>query len=162
MPFGLRNAAQTFQRFMNEVVNGLDFVYVYLDDILVASKDHDEHIIHLNQLFKRLTTYGVNLNMSKCIFGTHALEFLSHSVSQDGIIPSPDRVKAIREFPQPNSIKQIQRFIGMVNYYHRFIPKLAESLQPIYSHLAALLKKPKTAKYFSWPESLNVNFTMVK
>uniref|UniRef100_A0A5S6QRD6 Reverse transcriptase domain-containing protein n=1 Tax=Trichuris muris TaxID=70415 RepID=A0A5S6QRD6_TRIMR len=67
MPFGLRNAAQTFQRFMDEVARGLDFCYVYLDDILVASRSEQEHETHLKQLFQRLSEYGVKLNPEKCL-----------------------------------------------------------------------------------------------
>lgn len=162
MPFGLRNAAQTFQRFMNEVTKSLDFVFVYIDDILVASKNEEEHRRHLNLLYQKLSEYGVTINTSKCIFGTSALDFLSHTITPDGILPSNDKIQAIKDFPQPTSIKQIQQFVGMVNYYHRFIPKLAELLCPIHAHLATLLKMPKTSKNFTWPEMLNKSFAMVK
>lgn len=162
MPFGLRNAAQTFQRFMNEVVRGLDFVFVYIDDILVASQSEEEHKEHLRILFERLSEFGININTSKCIFGSCALEFLSHTITPDGITPSLERITAIKDFPQPTSIRQIQQFVGMINYYHRFIPKLAEMLCPIHAHLATLLKMPKTSKNFSWPESLNDSFAKVK
>lgn len=69
MTFGLRNAAQTFQRHMNEVLNGLDFVFIYIDDILIASKNQEEHINHLTQVFQRLSDYSMSINLSKCVFG---------------------------------------------------------------------------------------------
>lgn len=162
MPFGLRNAAQTFQRFINEVVKGLDFVFAYIDDILVASKTEEEHKNHLKLLFNRLSDFGVNIKASKCVFGSPALDFLSHKITPDGITPSQDRIEAINVFPPPTSIKKIQQFVGMVNYYHRFIPKLAELLSPIHAHLATLLKMPKTAKNFSWPDTCNSAFVKVK
>ena len=86
MPFGLRNAAQTFQRFMDEVTRGLDFVYVYIDDILVASINALEHEVHLRLLFDRFRQYGVVLNPAKCVFGVSSLEFLGHKITAHGIL----------------------------------------------------------------------------
>ena len=133
MPFGLRNAAQTFQRFIDEVTAGLEFVHTYIDDILVASKSEEEHQSHLETLFKRLSEYGLNINPSKCTFGRSQIEFLGHTVSSEGIKPLPSRVEAISAFPKPQSKSQLLRFIGMVNFYRRFIPHLADTLAPLYS-----------------------------
>lgn len=150
MPFGLRNASQTFQRFMNRVCLGLDFVLVYIDDLLIVSKSHEDHKNHLKIILERLVEYGLNVNSSKCVFGADKLEFLSHKVTKDGIYPSNERIEAIENYPTPCSVKQIQRFVGMINYYHRFVPKLAETLAPIHSHLATLVRKLKPQ--FSWPD----------
>lgn len=98
MPYGLKNAAQTFQRFMNEVTRGLLFVFVYLDDILVASKTPEEHENHLRLLFKRLDEHGLVLKPQKCIFGVEALDFLGHRISPQGILPLESRVQAVRVF----------------------------------------------------------------
>ena len=162
MPFGLRNAAQTFQRFINEVVQDLDFVFVYIDDILVASQTEEQHKRHLETLFQRLTEFDVHIKSSKCIFGATTLDFLSHKITPNGILPSQERINAIREFPAPTTIKHIQRFLAMVNYYHRFIPKLAETLAPIHAHLATLLTKPNTPRNFSWSEQCNTAFNKLK
>lgn len=162
MPFGLRNASSTFQRFINEVVRGLDFVFAYIDDILVASKNEEEHKTHLKLLFKKLVEFGINIKTSKCVFNSTALDFLSHKVTPDGIFPSTDRTTAITNYPIPSSIKHLQRFIGMINYYHRFIPKLAELLIPLHAHVANLLKLPKKEKHFSWPDSCNESFENAK
>lgn len=162
MPFGLRNAAQTFQRFMNVVTQGLDFVFVYIDDILIASKNEQEHMEHLKKLFERLDKFGLNIKISKCSFGVNTIDFLSHSINADGILPSADRIAAIDNFPSPNSIRQIQRFIGMVNYYHRFIPNLANMLCPIYNQLNHLLKLGKATKFFDWPKTCESNFINIK
>ena len=132
MGFGFRNASQTFQRFMNQVTQGLDFVFVYIDDVLVASSDEKQHLSHLDLLFQRLSEFGVNVNRSKCVFGVNTLDFLGHTISSAGISPTEEKVRAIREYPVPVSRKQLKRFIGMVNYYHRFIPMLSEHLQPLY------------------------------
>lgn len=125
MTFGLRNAAQTFQRFMHQVLHGLDFCFVYLDDVLVASKDEKEHFKHLERLFQRLNDYGVVINVNKCVFGKPELEFLGHLVSSRGVRPLSDKVKAILAFPKPKTVKEVRRFLAMVNFYRRFLPNAA-------------------------------------
>lgn len=162
MPFGLRNAAQTFQRFINEVCKDFPFVFAYIDDILIASIDEYSHKQHLEKLFSRLSKYGITINQAKCVFGVSELNFLSHKINSKGIFPAEDRIKTINEFPIPTSIRHIQRFIGMINYYHRFIPNLASILTPIQAHLTHLLKKPKSKKNFFWPQHLNESFNKVK
>lgn len=164
MPFGLRNAAQTFQRFMNEVCAGLDFAFVYIDDILLASHSKEEHLRHLELLFTRLEEFGLTINVAKSSFGVDKLSFLSHEVTAEGIRPSSDRITAIQIFPTPTSIRQIQRFVGMVNYYHRFVPKLAELLAPLHLHLAQLTsaKRSKRKLDFSWPDECNSSFDQTK
>lgn len=162
MPFGLRNAGQTFQRFMDEVFRGLDFVFVYIDDILIGSADKNEHKCHLRQVFQRLAHYGVNIKTSKCIFGVEEIDFLSHTINEYGAKPSKSKVEAIINLPSPTSIRKIQQFIGMINYYHRFLPALAQSLVPIHNHLTTLLKKPKTLKNFSWPNDCEKAFDDAK
>lgn len=150
MPFGLRNAAQTFQRFMDHVVRGLDFVYVYLDDILLASSSPSEHMQHLRILFERLLSFGLSVNPSKCLFGVSSLEFLGHFIDSSCITPLDSKVKAILDFPVPSSIKQLQRFLGVFNYYRRFIPKCSDVLQP----LTDLLRGSKKDLCFT-PEALS-------
>ncbi|BHF59229.1 hypothetical protein SprV_0100218600 [Sparganum proliferum] len=112
MPFGLRNASQTFQRFIDRVLRGLPFVYVYIDDVLVASRDVEEHLQHLTLLFDRFQQFGVTLHPAKCILGATSLEFLSHLIDSNGIWPLPSKVAAIRDFPPPTSKRQLQQFLG--------------------------------------------------
>lgn len=87
MPFGLKDAAQTFQRFVDQVLRGLPFCYAYIDDILVASGSAEDHAQHLRTLFARLADYGIVVNVSKCVFGKNELEFLGHKVNASGIRP---------------------------------------------------------------------------
>ncbi|BHF77003.1 hypothetical protein SprV_0502010500 [Sparganum proliferum] len=122
MPFGLRNATQTFQRFIDQVLRGLDFVYAYIDDLLVASSDAAEHEVRLRQLLERLNSFGVVINAAK--------------LNSDGIKAVPDKVSAISTFPVPTTINQLRRFLGVVNYYHRFLPHGAIILQPLNGLLA--------------------------
>lgn len=141
MPFGLRNAAQTFQRFIDSVLRGLPFVFGYIDDILVASANEDEHLKHLDLLFQRLNEHGLVINPSKCQFGQKSLEFLGHVIDARGCRPLPSEVDAIREFPLPQTVKQLRRFIGLVNFFRRFIRQCAQRLAPLTDALKGNPKK---------------------
>ncbi|GBN84550.1 Transposon Ty3-I Gag-Pol polyprotein [Araneus ventricosus] len=108
MPFGLCNAAQTFQRFMYEIVGDSDYCFVYLDDVLIASTDESEHLKHLVEVFRRFQKYGLVVNTEKCVFGQLSVKFLGYLISEKGIEPLPHRVKAINEFQQPKTIKDLR------------------------------------------------------
>ena len=127
MPFTLRNVKQTFQQFMDSVYRGFDFIFVYQDDILIASCSIEEH--H-QQLFQRLSDHGLVINPAKCVFGKPELSFRSHTISDDEIRPHTSRVDAIRNFPVPTDKKVLHQFIGLINYYHRFAVHFSEILQP--------------------------------
>lgn len=131
-PFGLRNAGQTFQRLMDQVLQDLPFVFVYLDDILIASTSPSEHLQHLRHVFERLCENSLIVSLEKCVFGESTVDFLGHQISSNGCSPRPSKVTAIQAFPRPTTPKELHRFIGMVNFYHRFIPRCASLLQPLY------------------------------
>ncbi|GFV82533.1 retrovirus-related Pol polyprotein from transposon 17.6 [Trichonephila clavipes] len=101
--FGLVNAPQTFMRFMHEVLRGLPFCFVYLDDILCYSENAEEHRSHLRTIFQRLSSYGLKLNISKCVFGVTELIFLGHLITPDSIKPLPDKVQAVLDYKQPET-----------------------------------------------------------
>ena len=107
LPFGLRNASQTFQRFMDEVLRGVPGCFCYLDDILLASRSEEEHSSHLRQVLQRLDEYGVVVNRDKCVFGVSSINFLGHNVTIHGIAPLPEKVKAVQEFPKPDTEQQL-------------------------------------------------------
>ena len=125
MTFGLPNTAQTFQRFIGEVLQNLDFCYAYIGDILGASASLEVHLQNLKILFESLRNYGVVINPSKCIFGQSSVMFLGYLVSDSGTQPLPVKVDSIRTYSRPESVQQLQRFLGMLNFYRRFIPKAA-------------------------------------
>ncbi|GFW50562.1 retrovirus-related Pol polyprotein from transposon 17.6 [Trichonephila clavipes] len=124
--FGLLNAPQTFMRFMHEVLRELPFCFVYLDDILCYSKNAEEHRSHLRTIFQRLSSYGLKLNISKCVFGVAELIFLGHLITSDGIKPLPDKVQAVLDYKQPETVGSLRKFLGLLNFYRRFLPKAAE------------------------------------
>lgn len=126
MSFGLRNAAQTFQRFMNEVLRDLEFCYAYIDDILVASSSDEGHEEHLCTMFGRLQEYGVVINPAK-----PEMEFFGYLVSGQETRLLPGRVEIVREYPMPKTAKDLRRYLGIVNFYRRFLPRTAETLAPL-------------------------------
>lgn len=140
MSFGLRNAAQTFQRFMDEVLRGLDFVYVYLDDILIASESESSHLEHLKIVFDRLEAYGIVTNPAKCIFGESEVPFLGYLVTADGISPRPEKAEEISTFKQPATAKALRQFLGMVNFYRICLPNAAETQAPLHEMLHGNIK----------------------
>ena len=159
MPFGLRNAAQTFQRFMDQVVRGLDFVYVYIDDLLVASSSPEEHQQHLRQLFARLAEYGLVINPDKCEFGKSELTFLGHHISKDGILPLQEKVQVILDFLLPSSSKKLREFLVMVNFYHRFIDNCATLQAPL---IALLTWADQLKSRPQWTGELETDFNKLK
>ena len=158
MPMGLKNAAQAFQRLMDSVCAGLDFVFVYLDDILIASESEAQHVEHLTLLFDRLEENGLVVKAEKCLFGVPEIDFLGHRVSKDGILPLPSKVKAISNFPAPATHTALEQFVGMVNFYHVFVPRAAEVMKPLYK---ALSVKPRP-KELEWTSELDLAFQKAK
>ena len=136
-PFGLGNSSQTFQRFFYHVTHRLDFVFVYLDALLVTSPDHRTHKKHLKILFTRLAEYGIIIGPDNCQFGTTELSFLGHHVSAAGSSPLASAVDAIVHFVKPEKQRALRRYLGMINYYHRFIPNCANKLTPLNQLLLA-------------------------
>ena len=157
MPFGLKNAAQRFQRLMDKILDGLPWAFVYLDDVLVASKSEKEHFEHLRQLFTIFSDNGLVVNKDKCELGVKQLDFLAHRVSAKGITPMQQSVEKILSFPKPEDKPSLQRFLGMVNYYHRFMPHIAQTLIPL--HKAVGNKKGKSIE---WTEDCNRAFEDAK
>ena len=111
-------------------MRGLDYVYNYIDDILVASASPEEHVTHLRLLFERLQKYQVRINPDKCVFSASSLTFLGHIISPEGISPFPEKVKALQDLQPPTSLRQLKHFLGLLNYYMCFIPHCADLRSP--------------------------------
>ncbi|BHF86036.1 hypothetical protein SprV_ctg2302921400 [Sparganum proliferum] len=103
----------------------------HLSATVAAFRDVEEHLQHLTLLFDRFQQFGVTLHPAKCILGATSLEFLGHLIDSNGIRPLPSKVAAIRDFPPPTSKRQLQRFLGMVNFYRRFLPNCADTILPL-------------------------------
>ena len=138
MPFGLKNSAQAFQRLMNGLFKKISFAFVYLDDILVASDSPAQHSLHLRHIFSVLQDAGLAINKKKCVFGVSSVKFLGHTVSKDGIVPLAAKVQAIVGMTRPLTTELLQRFLGCVNFYHRFVPHLAAILAPLHALVSSV------------------------
>ena len=157
MPFGLCNAPAAFQRLMDLVLTGLNWrtCLVYIDDIIVFSSTIEEHKQRLGEVFKRIDSAGLKLNLSKCHFFKEKVEYLGHVVSARGVEPRTEKIQAVQEFPVPKNAKELSRFIGLANYYRRFIPRFADVAAPLYDAM-----KAKTL--FSWTETCQAAFEELK
>lgn len=160
MTFGLCNAAQTFQRFLNTVIQGLDFCFAYLDDILIASKNEEEHLKHLRILLKRINDFGIVINIDKSVFGQPEVKFLGYLINKFGTKPLTSKVVAITEFKQPETVDQLKRFLGMLNYYRRFLPHSAETQMPLLECTIGNKKRDKTL--IVWTQKRIVAFEKCK
>jgi hypothetical protein len=131
MTFGMRNSGNTFQRLMDNVLADLDFAFPYLDDIFIFSRDDQEHLQHLWEVFCCLRDAHLTANPEKCILAQPAIEFMGHQVDTSSIRPLPARVAAIAAYPRPVTVKDLQNFLGVINFYRKFVPGAAEMLRPL-------------------------------
>jgi transposase InsO family protein len=154
MSFGLTNAPASFQGLMNHIFQEhLDkCVVVYLDDILVFSKSFEEHIQHVRHTLELLRQHQLHAKRSKCEFGTSAIAFVGHIISSDGIQVDPAKTSALKNWPRPKNVQQLRSFMGFVNYYRRFVYKLAEVAGPLFKLLKEGFdhNKSKTRPLASW------------
>ncbi|GBM15900.1 Transposon Ty3-I Gag-Pol polyprotein [Araneus ventricosus] len=126
---------------MNEVLDGFDFAFVYLDDILISSASEQEHATHLNMVFKRLSEYGIRINAAKCVLRVQELSFLGYFVNEHDIRPMPEKVAPLLNYDHPKTVKDLRRCLGLLNYYRRNIPQAAH----VQTLLSDYLKGPRNS-----------------
>ena len=156
-PMGLRNSPLTCQRLVNTLFQGLigDGLFVYLDDLILASQDMDTHLEKLSLVLQKFADAGLKLNLVKCKFLRSRIEFLGHVVDKDGIHTTNDKVKAVQNFPTPKTVDNIRSFLGLAGYYRAFIKNFATIASP----LTRLLKKNVP---FQWNKVHQQSFDTLK
>lgn len=158
MPFGLHSAAATFQRLMDGVL-GPELepnVFVYLDNVIIASKTFTDHINHLRNVFTRLRAARLKVNISKCKFCVPSLRYLGHIIDKNGIHTDPEKVRTIEEWPIPGNVRQVRQFLGLASWYRRFVDNFARLAGP-------LIRLTKKRVRWSWgPEQQNALETLKK
>ncbi|GFV75979.1 hypothetical protein TNCV_1455761 [Trichonephila clavipes] len=160
MSFGLRNAPSTFQRFITEVLYGLDFVFPYLDDVLVASSTEEEHSEHLKMVFERFQQYGLRINVSKSVMGAAQVEYLGFLITAEGSRPLPEKVQAILSYKLPETIHDQRTFLGMINFYRRYLKDAAKTQAPLHELLRGAKKKDRRKVH--WTDDTRRSFEKCK
>ncbi len=157
MPFGLSNSPAVFQALVNDVLRDMvdQFIYVYLDDILIFSSSLQEHVQHVRRVLQRLLENGLFVKAEKCAFHAQSVPFLGFIVSPEGVRMDPDRVKAVVNWPTPDSRKALLRFLGFANFYRRFIRNFSQLAAP----LTALTSTKMT---FRWSNAAEAAFTKLR
>ena len=158
MPFGLKNAPAIFQRIVYNILkrNGLtEFAHNYIDDIIIFSKSEEDHLVHVEKVLAAVQRENLKLKLSKCHFMKKTVTYLGHHISENQICPLNSNVAAINEYPPPTDKKTLRRFLGKINFYHRFIPDRTKNLDPFYE----LLKKDKS---FEWSAEKQAAFIRIK
>ena len=156
LPMGICNAPDIFQSIMMRLLGDLDYVQVYMDDILItSSKSFSDHISKLSEVLRRLEKAGFRANVRKCTFASDRVEYLGYDISRKGIHPQPKKVEAILKMQPPKTKRQLRRFLGMVNYYRDMWRRRSHILAPLTSLSA------KTAKW-KWTEECNESFETIK
>ena len=157
MAQGLTGSSHTFQRVMNSVLRGLTWkiLICYLDDIIVWSDTFENHIKNLEQVFDRLRKANLKLKLRKCKFAMEQVKYLGHIVSSEGVATDPNKIKSVSTFPRPKNVSDVRSFVGLCNYYRKFIEGYAKVVSP----LTELTKK--NAK-FKWTEECEEAFQAMK
>ena len=157
MPFGLTNARATFQRLMDCVLAGLTETQclIYIDDIIVFSRSFLDHLQSLRNIFKALRGAGLKLKPSKCYFAQRDVNFLGHVVSAAGIHPDRAKTEAVSSNPTPKDVKELRQFLGLSNYYHRFVANYSKIAEPLHK----LLRRERN---FHWDSCCQKAFDTLK
>src|SRR3989440_2193439 len=147
MPFGLKNAPPTFQRLMNHILKDYlyEFAVVYIDDILIYSKDFEEHMEHIRKVFDKLREAELMIKLKKCKFCEGNIEYLGHIVGRDGLKPDSGKIEKIKRIKEPTNVKTLRAVLGLFSYYRKFIKDFSRIAKP----MNELLKKDIT---FEWGE----------
>ncbi|KAJ1037331.1 hypothetical protein NDA10_007371 [Ustilago hordei] len=156
MPFGLANAPAHFQSFINDIFRDIIGIYVvvYLDDFLIFSDTEEAHVKHVTEVLTCLRSNRLFAKLSKCEFHTKTVKFLGYIIKPTGIEMDPEKVCTVKEWPMPESIHDIQRFLGFANFYRRFIAHFARIAKP----LTSLVKPIEWFKKFELPEEAQQAF----
>ena len=144
LPFGVASAPAIFQRTMETILQGVDGVACYLDDLIITGRSDKEHLDYLEEVLQRLLKSGVKANMDKCRFFQNSVEFPGHRIDSKRIHATDNKLQAIQKAPLPRNVTELRSFLGLVNCYEKFTPQAATLLHP----LNALLCKNKTWKWF--------------
>jgi hypothetical protein len=163
MPFGLTNAPSVFMAAMNDVLQGLSFVSVYLDDILIFSKSPEEHISHVETVLKKIKEHGFFLKLSKCDFFQTSITYLGHLINADGIMPDPKKLSAVKDWPTPKSILDVRSFLGLANYFRRYVHDFSKIAVPLINWTKGnVSKRQSPTSWIVWTNECQQSFDTLR
>ena len=131
LPFGIKTAPSIWQRAMEQTLQGIPNVEVMLDDIIVTGKSDAAHLENLEAVLKRLAEKNLRINVQKCRFFLERIEYCGHEIDKDGLHKTNAKIEAVQNAPRPQDVSSVRGFLGLVNYYHRFLPNLSSVLHPL-------------------------------
>jgi len=158
LPFGLKTSPAIFQRILSNIIRKhklSDFTVNYIDNILIFSKSFEEHVEHLSKLLEAIMEEGFRLKLSKCTFALDSVQYLGHIIKHNSISPIKDNLISIKNFPIPKNQKNIRQFLGKINFYNEYVPKISLILE----HLHNLLRK---GQKFIWSKECQEAFEYMK
>lgn len=153
--FGLSSSPGIFQRIMSNLLNDIPEVEVFLDDIIIGSTDIIKHMETLEKVLYRLQSHGMKLKKNKCFFMLTEVKYLGYIISKDGVKVDNEKVQAIKMIPRPNNISDLRSFLGMINFYAKFVKNISSILSPLYH----LLKKGVP---WEWNNECELSFKKIK
>uniref|UniRef100_A0A914DCM8 RNA-directed DNA polymerase n=1 Tax=Acrobeloides nanus TaxID=290746 RepID=A0A914DCM8_9BILA len=155
LPFGVKSAPAIFQQLMEQVLSGLSGVAAYLDDVIITGRNRQEHLENLSKVLSRFEQFGLRLRREKCSFLQPKVKYLGFIIDKNGIQTDPDKVKAIKNMPRPKDIKSLRSYLGFVNHYGKFVPRLYDLRSP----LDNLLKKDVP---WNWSDQCEDSFAKIR
>ena len=155
LPFGLRNAPSFFSKVMYQVLGHLSFVEIYLDDVTIHSPDFSTHVSHIRTVLKELRKAGLKVNSTKCTWVARKIKLLGHIISKKSVSMDPVKIEAVKNREAPRNVKQVQSYLGLCNYYRRFIQDFSKIAAPLFR----LLQKDKR---FVWDDECQKAFDTLK
>ncbi|GBP47942.1 Retrovirus-related Pol polyprotein from transposon 412 [Eumeta japonica] len=153
--FGVKVAPNIWQRYMDQTLQGMEGTACFFDDIALQGSTYIQLLQRITAVFKKLTKCGLHLNKKKCQFFERSVTYLGHTINENGLHPTQEKIKDIKNSPQPTEVSSLRTFLGMINYYQQFIPNLASKLNPLYQ----LLKKDAV---FQWSVQCEKAFQELK
>ena len=139
LPYGVSSSPEIFQHTMENLLQGIPLVVVRVDDILVSGSNDEEHLANLEEVLKRLSKHGLRLKQKKCAFMVNEVGYLGQKINSQGIQPIQEKIRAIADAPSPKNVSEVRSYLGMINYYQKYLPNLSTILAPLHS----LLEKGK-------------------
>ena len=155
LPFGIASAPAVFQKFMDTMLQGIPHVICFIDDILVTGKDDNDHLQNLAKVFQILQQNGLRLKQDKCKFLQYSVEYLGHKIDAEGIHATTEKMDAVMKAPIPRNVSELRSFLGLLNYYGKFLPNLSTILHPLNQLL-------QTGHHWKWDARCHSAFKLAK